>query len=211
MHVEISELRDESRLAAIAARLDAVLEDTRVAVADWRKMRDALGEIRRRARARETAAARGRARRDAGFSRLARRRQFHLPRCSRSIASMRWAAASPPGSASCATRLMSCSTACAISRRCRPSCKRSCAPRAGAVHHEIEPPRDHPPLPSADGCDRREAVRPPTLPGHRHAGLPRPLHVASSPIAVPRGACTPFLRLKVASVLVAQRLRAAEP
>jgi glutamate dehydrogenase len=46
MHVEISELRDESRLAAIAARLDAVLEDTRVAVADWRKMRDALADSR---------------------------------------------------------------------------------------------------------------------------------------------------------------------
>ena len=46
MHVEISEVIDPARLAAIVTRLDAVLEDTRVAVADWRKMRDVLAETR---------------------------------------------------------------------------------------------------------------------------------------------------------------------
>jgi glutamate dehydrogenase len=46
MHVEISEIVDPARLAAIAARLDAVLEDTRVAVTDWRRMRDVLAETR---------------------------------------------------------------------------------------------------------------------------------------------------------------------
>jgi glutamate dehydrogenase len=46
MHVEISEVIEPARLAAIAARLDAVLEDTRVAVADWGKMRDVLAETR---------------------------------------------------------------------------------------------------------------------------------------------------------------------
>ena len=46
MHVEIGELRGEARLARITARLGSVLEDTRAAVADWRKMRDGLTEIR---------------------------------------------------------------------------------------------------------------------------------------------------------------------
>jgi len=46
MHVEVSEVLDPSRLALIAARLDAVLEDTRTAVADWRKMRAALADSR---------------------------------------------------------------------------------------------------------------------------------------------------------------------
>jgi glutamate dehydrogenase len=46
MHVEISEVIDPARLAAIATRLDAALEDTRAAVADWRKMRDVLAETR---------------------------------------------------------------------------------------------------------------------------------------------------------------------
>ena len=46
MHVEISEVIDPARLAAITTRLDAILEDTRAAVADWRKMRDALAETR---------------------------------------------------------------------------------------------------------------------------------------------------------------------
>ncbi|HVA15500.1 MAG TPA: NAD-glutamate dehydrogenase [Stellaceae bacterium] len=46
MHIEISEVRDAARLAAIAARLDAVLADTRAAVADWRSMRDSLAETR---------------------------------------------------------------------------------------------------------------------------------------------------------------------
>ncbi len=48
MHVEISEVVDPVRHAAIAARLEAVLEDARAAVADWRKMRDALADSRAR-------------------------------------------------------------------------------------------------------------------------------------------------------------------
>jgi glutamate dehydrogenase len=44
MHVEISEVIDPARLAAIIVRVDAALKDTRVAVADWRKMRDTLAE-----------------------------------------------------------------------------------------------------------------------------------------------------------------------
>ncbi|HLI22561.1 MAG TPA: hypothetical protein VKV32_15660 [Stellaceae bacterium] len=44
MRVEIGELHDEARLAAIVARLEAALADTRAAVADWQKMRDALAE-----------------------------------------------------------------------------------------------------------------------------------------------------------------------
>jgi glutamate dehydrogenase len=46
MHVEISEVVDSGRLGGIATRLAAVLEDTRVAVADWRRMRDVLEETR---------------------------------------------------------------------------------------------------------------------------------------------------------------------
>jgi glutamate dehydrogenase len=46
MHVEISEVVDPARLAAITARLAAVLDDTRAAVADWRRMRDVLDETR---------------------------------------------------------------------------------------------------------------------------------------------------------------------
>ena len=46
MHVEISEVIDPARLAAITARLEAVLEDARAAVADWRQMRDTLAETR---------------------------------------------------------------------------------------------------------------------------------------------------------------------
>ena len=44
MRVEIGEVRDETLLAAITARLDAALDDTRSAVADWHKMRAALAE-----------------------------------------------------------------------------------------------------------------------------------------------------------------------
>jgi len=44
MHVEISEVIDPARLAAITARVDAALMDTRSAVADWRQMRDVLAE-----------------------------------------------------------------------------------------------------------------------------------------------------------------------
>ena len=47
MHVEIGLLRDPARLKAIATRLDAALTQTRAAVADWRKMRDALAQSRR--------------------------------------------------------------------------------------------------------------------------------------------------------------------
>ncbi|HEY3918117.1 MAG TPA: NAD-glutamate dehydrogenase domain-containing protein [Stellaceae bacterium] len=46
MHVEIGEVHDAAQLARIATRLEAVLEDTRAAVADWRKTRDALADIR---------------------------------------------------------------------------------------------------------------------------------------------------------------------
>jgi glutamate dehydrogenase len=47
MHIEISEVREPARLDTIAARLDAVLKETRAAVEDWRKMRATLAESRR--------------------------------------------------------------------------------------------------------------------------------------------------------------------
>jgi glutamate dehydrogenase len=46
MHVEISEVVDPARIAAITARLGAALDDTRAAVADWQRMRDILDETR---------------------------------------------------------------------------------------------------------------------------------------------------------------------
>jgi glutamate dehydrogenase len=45
MHVEISEVRDQARLGAIAKRLEGVLEETRAAVEDWRNMRAKLGDL----------------------------------------------------------------------------------------------------------------------------------------------------------------------
>ena len=46
MHVEISSVTDETRMEAIAARLEAVLGDVRVAVADWRAMNEACERLR---------------------------------------------------------------------------------------------------------------------------------------------------------------------
>ncbi|MGE5201892.1 MAG: NAD-glutamate dehydrogenase, partial [Acidobacteriota bacterium] len=46
MHVEASEQGDPSRLAEIAATLERVLADVRVAVADWERMRAMLAEVR---------------------------------------------------------------------------------------------------------------------------------------------------------------------
>src|SRR6185437_2788926 len=45
MHVEITETNDPARLAAIARTLETVLADVRVAVADWPRMREALGQL----------------------------------------------------------------------------------------------------------------------------------------------------------------------
>ncbi len=47
IHVEIGLLREPAKLAAIAARLEAALAETRAAVEDWRKMRDVLAISRR--------------------------------------------------------------------------------------------------------------------------------------------------------------------
>ncbi|MGH7033225.1 MAG: NAD-glutamate dehydrogenase, partial [Stellaceae bacterium] len=47
IHVEIGLLHDPERLTGIAARLHAVLRETRAAVEDWRKMREALAASRR--------------------------------------------------------------------------------------------------------------------------------------------------------------------
>jgi glutamate dehydrogenase len=46
MHIEITEVRDPARHAAIAAALEAVFAETRAAVEDWRKMRGALADLR---------------------------------------------------------------------------------------------------------------------------------------------------------------------
>src|SRR5579862_8650806 len=46
MHIEISEVREQARRDAIAARLNSVLEETRAAVEDWRKMRMTVAELR---------------------------------------------------------------------------------------------------------------------------------------------------------------------
>lgn len=47
MHVEITEVRDPARLGMIQSQLEAVLAETRAAVEDWRKMRDAIAELQR--------------------------------------------------------------------------------------------------------------------------------------------------------------------
>ncbi|HXS42636.1 MAG TPA: NAD-glutamate dehydrogenase domain-containing protein [Stellaceae bacterium] len=47
IHVEIGLLHEPERLKRIAARLDVVLRETRAAVEDWRKMREALAASRR--------------------------------------------------------------------------------------------------------------------------------------------------------------------
>jgi glutamate dehydrogenase len=46
MHIEIGSVTDEKRLAALEARLAAVLADVRVAVADWRAIRDTCAALR---------------------------------------------------------------------------------------------------------------------------------------------------------------------
>jgi glutamate dehydrogenase len=47
IHAEIGLLRDPARREALAAKLEAMLAEIRMAVEDWRKMRDALAESRR--------------------------------------------------------------------------------------------------------------------------------------------------------------------
>ncbi|HZT50595.1 MAG TPA: NAD-glutamate dehydrogenase [Stellaceae bacterium] len=47
MHVEISELSDPQRLAAVTARLEQVLAEVRTAVSDWRAMLEMAESIRR--------------------------------------------------------------------------------------------------------------------------------------------------------------------
>jgi glutamate dehydrogenase len=47
MHVEFSEVHEPTRLAAIVARLEGVLRETRAAVEDWRKMRASAADLRR--------------------------------------------------------------------------------------------------------------------------------------------------------------------
>ncbi|HXQ52008.1 MAG TPA: NAD-glutamate dehydrogenase domain-containing protein [Stellaceae bacterium] len=46
MHIEISSVTDEKRMAALEARLGTVLADVRIAVADWRAIRDTCMGLR---------------------------------------------------------------------------------------------------------------------------------------------------------------------
>ena len=83
MHVEVDRLTDPARLEALAADLERVLDDVRVAVEDWKKMTRQGARDRRRPRPPPAAGRPDGARRGARVPRVARRRPLHLPRLPR--------------------------------------------------------------------------------------------------------------------------------
>ena len=79
IHVEVDRITDPARLAALATDVARVLEDVRLAVNDWKKMRDKLLEVVARDRCEPAADAAGGARRVQGVPVVACRRALHVP------------------------------------------------------------------------------------------------------------------------------------
>ena len=82
-HIEVDQVVDATRLEEIRTRIMAVLDDVRVAVADWPQTRARAERDRRRASRRAARAAEIGCRRGERLHRMAGGQPFHLPRVSR--------------------------------------------------------------------------------------------------------------------------------
>ena len=80
IHVEVDRVTEPARLAALATDVARVLDDVRMAVNDWKKMKDKLLAVIAEVDAAPAADAAGGARRVQGVPVLARQRALHVPR-----------------------------------------------------------------------------------------------------------------------------------
>ena len=204
--------RPRATSSATASGLRRVLEDVRVAVEDWPRMRerardiadalddDAAGRARPAPRSQEAPAA----------AALARRRALHLPRATASTGSScatgrtSWSPRPAPGWASCAT------TSTQASPQLRPA--HAAGPGEGpreapARAHQGEHPRDRAP---ARPTWTTSASRPST-PTARSIGERRFLGLFASAAYTDSVRGIPVVRRKVAGVLEPVRLLAGQP
>ena len=136
MHIEVDEQTAPELLEQVAQSIEKVLTDVRFAVEDWQAMRAPMLRIldnrrshaARRCRIDEVSEARDFLLwlNDDNFTFLGYRRY----RFEGDGDEARLAVVPGEGWASSATTMCGCSTACAISRRCRPTPSSSCASRA---------------------------------------------------------------------------------